>query len=84
LAKRDKPHTIVLMGPFLDGNNEDIARADICYQDPSTNELEFLDYDELFQQLLTYLHKELTAARVTTKVVLIPSAREINHISPLP
>jgi len=33
LVQRDRPHTLVLLGPFLDGGNNDIKSGDICIKD---------------------------------------------------
>ena len=44
LVRRDQPHVLVLMGPFVDYQNEDIQEGVISYQN-STGELEFIDYE---------------------------------------
>jgi len=33
---------------------------------------------------MTYIQRSLKVANLSTKVVLVPSAREVNHIYPLP
>ena len=82
LVKRDKPHCLVLMGPFLDTKNQDLQEGDICYRDPATNEHVFLSYDDLQNQIMKFLKTELS--RQSTTVILQPSARDINFIHPLP
>ena len=43
-----------------------------------------MDYDQIFELLTKFVHKALNDSMSKTKVVLIPSAREINHVFPLP
>ena len=31
IVNRDKPHTLILLGPFIDGSNSDVQSGDICY-----------------------------------------------------
>jgi DNA polymerase alpha subunit B len=80
-VKRDKPHVLILMGPFLDAKSSDLKDGDISYVEPS-GELTFLDYQDLMDTLMKLIRTELSSQK--TEVVLIPSAREINHIYPLP
>jgi len=55
LVERDRPHTLILLGPFLDGANADIKSADICFRDKSSNQVVFMDFDDLFEQIMTYI-----------------------------
>lgn len=50
----------------------------------STGGLEFLDYADVFTKVMEYIKGELAQIRVKTKLVIVPSAREIHHINPLP
>lgn len=34
LVKRDKPHVLILMGPFLDAKSQDLQDGDIYYTEP--------------------------------------------------
>lgn len=34
LVHRDRPHTLILMGPFLDVSNQVIESGDISYKNP--------------------------------------------------
>ena len=95
LVKRDQPHCLILMGPFLDARNENLLDGDICietYSDKNVSgpEYEFFDYEDLTKLLMKYIQSEINIAQKQgniknpIQVVLIPSAREINHIYPLP
>lgn len=70
------------MGPFLDAKSSDLQEGDLCYMEKDTKELTFLDYDDMMKVLMTMIKNEL--GHQNTQVILIPSAREINHIYPLP
>lgn len=71
------------MGPFVDGMNEDVKSGNISFTN-SAGQFEFLDYNDLFMKIMEYIKSEFNQNRVQTKLVIIPSAREIHHISPLP
>ena len=73
----------MLLGPFVDGMNEDVKSGNISFQN-SKGELEFLDFADLFTKVMEYIGAELAKLRVKTKLVVVPSAREIQHVSPLP
>ena len=82
-VKQENPHVLVLCGPFVDGLNEDVKSGLISYRN-STGQLEFLDFDDIFSKVMQYIHSELSQQRFKTKVVIVPSAREIHHIKPMP
>jgi len=82
LCKRDKPHVLILMGPFLDTKSVNLQDGDICYPSDDPKSLNYLDYEDLMRTLMKVVQTELQ--RQNTQVVLIPSARDINHIYPLP
>ena len=48
VVKRDRPHGLILMGPFLDQLNQDIFSGNIFYESPDTKDDVFVDYEELF------------------------------------
>ena len=52
--------------------------------DAKTNSTVFMDFDDLFSQIMTYIKTFFNQNKLTTKLVMVPSAREINHFSPLP
>lgn len=82
-VRQDMPHVLILLGPFVDGMNEDVQSGNISFRN-SSGQLEFLDFNDLFEKVLQYIEGELNQMRVKTKLVLVPSAREIHHITPLP
>ena len=83
-VRRDKPHTLILMGPFLDVANQAIESGDISFKNPTSQTIHFMDYDELFHTLLSYVQSELEADKLSTKVVLVPSHKEVHHPYPMP
>ena len=52
---RDKPHTLILTGPFVSQNHEDVTSGDLRFRDPETGHLKFLDYDGLFTEVMNYI-----------------------------
>jgi len=71
------------MGPFLDAKSEDLQEGDMSYIEPGAgSEQTFLDYNDMMMLLMKLIREELS--RQSTQVILVPSAREINHIYPLP
>ena len=82
-VRQEMPHILMLMGPFVDGMNEDVKSGIICFRN-STGALEFLDFNDLFKKVIEYIKDELATLKVKTKLVVIPSAREIHHLNPLP
>lgn len=55
LVRRDRPHVLILMGPFLDVSNQVIESGDISYKNPATQALEYLDYDQIFKLLMQFI-----------------------------
>lgn len=74
----------MMLGPFIDYMNEDIKEGVISYRDATDNQLEFLEYSELFMKLQEYIMGEIAQNQIKTQVVFVPSAREIDHLYPLP
>ena len=48
------PHVLIMMGPFVDGMNEDVKSGNISFRN-STGELEFLDFDDVFTKVMEYI-----------------------------
>jgi hypothetical protein len=48
IVAKDKPHCLILTGPFVSQTNEDVASGDLRYRDPESGQLKFMDYDGLF------------------------------------
>jgi DNA polymerase alpha subunit B len=82
-VRQEMPHVLVLLGPFVDGMNEDVQSGNISFRN-STGQLEFLDFNDIFTKVMEYIKSEIDQLSVQTKLVIVPSAREIHHISPLP
>jgi hypothetical protein len=59
IVKKDRPHGLILMGPFLDQLHSDIYSGEVYYEDPSTSNKVFVDYEELFTHLINTISKEL-------------------------
>jgi hypothetical protein len=77
---REGAQVVILQGPFLDFENEEINACQLAYME---NGLEsFATYEELFKDLVTFIDRELEG--VKCKVVLSPSHREVHHFYPLP
>ena len=82
-VRQENPHVLILMGPFVDGMNEDVSSGNISFRQ-SSGQIEFLEFEDLFSKVMEYIKSEIDQNRVKTKVVIVPSAREIHHIHPLP
>ena len=48
------PHVLILMGPFVDGMNEDVKDGNISFRN-STGDFEFLDYEDIFTKIMEYI-----------------------------
>jgi DNA polymerase II small subunit/DNA polymerase delta subunit B len=72
------------MGPFLDVANPSVEAGDISFKKQGEEVPSYLDYSELFQLLMKFIRDELAADNLTTKVVIIPSHKEVHHAYPLP
>jgi hypothetical protein len=68
------------MGPFLDYNNNDISTGEIFYD--NGNGKVFISHEELFQDLVNTIAREVRG--LSTKVIFVPSHKDIHHIDPLP
>ena len=51
------PHVLILMGPFVDGMNEDVKSGNISFRN-SAGQFEFLDYNDLFMKVMEYIKSE--------------------------
>jgi hypothetical protein len=81
-VKRDRPHALIFLGPFVDLNNKDIAEGEIIFENPNTNKHDFIDYDELFTNLMIIIDKELDG--LNTQVLIAPSIKDMHHVFPMP
>jgi len=64
LVKRDQPHCLILMGPFLDARNEDLMAGDICIETYSEkgSAYEFFDYEDMTKLLMKFVQSEIHMA----------------------
>jgi hypothetical protein len=69
------------MGPFLDINNKDIETGDLYYQNTDQSRV-YVTHEQIFKDLINTIHKELNG--IKTKVILIPSHKDLHHFEPLP
>lgn len=62
VIEREQPHALVLAGPFVSQNNEQVQSGDIRYVDPVTGEETFIDYDELFTRIMDFIYDNISPA----------------------
>ena len=73
---------MILSGPFISQQHEDILSGDLRYRDPSNGQLNFLDYDELLEHITNYIYTNRVNKEMD--VIIVPSTSEISHIYPMP
>jgi len=71
IVNRDKPHVLMLSGPFVSQNHEDISSGDLRYRNPE-GDLLFMDTDYLFTQVMNYIYSQMTSLK-NTQIVIVPS-----------
>ena len=76
LVKREEPHVLILMGPFVDERHKTIESGNVKLHDYC------LQYSDLFKSLLTAINSAVNGTH--TKVLLQPSVRDVNHPYPFP
>ena len=81
IAKKERPQAIIMLGPFLDINNQDINSGEIFFENPDKSKT-FVSYEELFKDLVNTIQRELSG--VKTDVIFVPSHRDIHHMEPIP
>lgn len=58
-VRQESPHVLLLMGPFVDGMNEDVNSGNICFRN-NVGQIEFLDFADLFRKVMEYIKNELS------------------------
>jgi hypothetical protein len=58
-VSNEQPHVLILAGPFVNLMSEDVQRGDLRYKNPETEEIQFIDYDQLTLLILNFIHREL-------------------------
>ena len=83
-VERDQPHALILAGPFINQNHEDIQNGDLKYWNSDTHDFEYLDYDQLFDELINFIFQKLGHLKQKTQVIIVPSHNDIVQMYPLP
>ena len=83
-VKREQPNALILLGPFISHSHEDIISGDLRFKDPENGSDQFLDYDQLFEQIMNYIYSQMARDCENCEIVVVPSTSEISHIYPLP
>lgn len=78
--RKESPHAVLLLGPFLDLSNSELSGGDLRFENQGA--ACFVSHEELFRDLLNTISKELQGVR--TKVVLVPSTKDVHHFEPMP
>jgi len=83
-AAREKPQVLIVMGPFLDANNQKVCSGETTLA--SDEDAEINSYEELYtRHILPLLHKYLQPLRrASTEVLVMPSLDEVLCFHPLP
>jgi len=83
-AAREKPQVVIIMGPFLDANNQKVCSGETAL--PNDDDGEIHSYEELYtEHVLPLLHKYLQPLRrASTEFLVMPSLDEVLCFHPLP
>jgi len=84
VVQKDKPHALILSGPFVSQSHEDIQNGDLKYFDPESGSHDFLDYDQLFDKVISYVYNNLGDLKGKMEVIVVPSHNDVTHASPMP
>ena len=52
LARKEEPHAILMMGPFVDMKHKDIESGELFYSTPGDSNLEYVSHEELFADIM--------------------------------
>lgn len=77
----EKPHVLVMNGPFIDCNHEDIAEGEVLFEKHS-GEISCLEFGDLMVTIFQFLEEKLSESRV--KIIIVPSLKDIVNLYPLP
>lgn len=83
-AAREKPQVLIVMGPFLDANNQKVCSGETTL--PNDEDGEVHSFQEIYtEHVLPMLHKYLQPLRrASTEVLVMPSLDEVLCFHPLP
>ncbi|KAH7649249.1 DNA dependent DNA polymerase alpha subunit [Cryptosporidium bovis] len=79
-ANSEKPHILLLLGPFLDSRNESIIKGDI-YDFENNN---FLTFEEIYNKIIFNKIDNFAKKNEKVRIYIVPSEYDINHHFPLP
>ena len=79
-ANTEKPHILLLLGPFLDARNEAIIRGDI-YDFENNN---FLTFEDVYNKIVIKKINDFAKKNEKVRIYILPSEYDINHHFPLP
>jgi DNA polymerase alpha subunit B len=79
-VKVEKPHVLIMGGPFIDCNNEDVKSGELVFETPD-KQIRCLTDKDLQKHLMSYLESELPSR---TQIVVLPSLKDIHSMFPLP
>ena len=82
IAKKEQPQAIILLGPFLDIAHQDMQSGDLYFVNPVDQTRNYISHEDLFKDLISTIQKGL--AGLKTKVILVPSHKDIHHFEPIP
>lgn len=71
VCREERPDVVVLLGPFVDLQHPLVAHGDCD------------DYDQVFSEVVDLLRLTLDADLPSTRVLLLPSLRDVHHPHPL-
>ncbi len=83
VVKKEQPHAVMLMGPFLDRGNSIVKDGELFYpEDSKGTDIRCAEYEDVFDSILNLIDQELGS--LNTKVLLVPSLNEASHLCPFP
>lgn len=79
-ANTEKPHVLVLLGPFIDVRNESIKKGDLFDFESNT----FLTFEDLFRRNIYSSIENFARKNEKVKIYIIPSEYDAAHPFPIP
>ncbi|OII77174.1 DNA polymerase epsilon subunit B family protein [Cryptosporidium andersoni] len=79
-VSKEKPHVLILMGPFLDARNETINNADLYNHDTES----FLSFENIYLNLFSNLISQFAKRNEKVKIYIVPSEYDVGHSYPIP
>ncbi|OII72576.1 DNA dependent DNA polymerase alpha inactive calcineurin like phosphatase subunit [Cryptosporidium ubiquitum] len=79
-ANTEKPHVLILLGPFIDVRNESIKKGDLFDFESNT----FVTFEDLFQRNIYRAIESFARKNEKVKIYIIPSEYDAAHPFPIP